>query len=107
MYAFGEIGGFRCAVAQSECREHVAFAGGSHSRASAFECLGANLVPEITLRLLHLIRLGVRFYLGENLVDFFFLQIDYVVHQALGFAHIIAEKLEVELSVRGKGVFYK
>ncbi len=59
VHEFGEVGRFRGAVAQTQRGEHVAFAGGAHSGASAHEGLAAYLLPQGKLGLLHLGCFGV------------------------------------------------
>jgi len=69
-----------------------------------FSVLARIFFHRFSLGLLDLGGLGVFLDLGDDGVDLLHLQVDDVVQDALGLAHMLAEQVEVELSLRGEGV---
>ncbi len=107
MHLLAECRGFGRAVAQAQGGVHVAFGRSAQAGAASAEGLGAYLGPEVALHLLDFFLLGVAVDFFEDKVDFLHLQVDDVVHDALGAAHVVAQQPEVELSLRREGVLYE
>ena len=101
-----KVGGFLRAIGQAECCQHIAFGRDAHARAATLSRLVHNLFPQVALRLLDFIALGVTLNLLLNLGDLFHLEVDDVVHNALCFRHVVAEEVEVEGGLGSKRILH-
>ena len=106
MDAYREFGGFGSAVSQSERGEHISLSGCAATGAATLKGLVAYLLPQIQFCAFHLCGFRIGFDLFDDGVDFFHLEIDYIIHYALGFAHVIGKKSEIELSLGGERILY-
>ena len=99
LHLHGEVRGLLCAVAQSECRQHVAFGRDAYARAAAHAALAKYLLPEVSFALLHLLALRVGIDFVEDEAYLLQLKVYDVIHDALCPPDVVAEEVEVESCV--------
>ena len=101
-----EVCGFRRAVFEAEGGQHVSFAGNADSCAASEKCFVENLVPEFKLGVLDVGAFGVDLNLFDYGFDFLLFEIDYVVHDTLGFSGVFLEELEIEVCFGSERIFH-
>ena len=106
LHFHGHFRGLFRAVAQSQGGNHVALGRDAHARAASLRCLVLDFLPKAEFRLFHLVVLRVALDFLDDGIDFLLLQVDDVVHEALGEGHVFAELVEVEESLGREGVFH-
>ena len=103
--AHRELGSFISTITQAHSSHHVTFGGSSHACTAALQGLGLNLVPQVQFGSLHLTSLGIALDFVDDSLDFLHLEVDDVIHHALGIAHMLAELVEVKVSILREGLF--
>ena len=102
----GKVDGLGGAVAQSHSSKHIALGGDAETGATAFHAFVFDVQPQVVFHKFHLVGFGVVLYLFKDFLYFFEFKVYKVVHQALGFLHMGAEKVEVELGLRRERIFH-
>ena len=106
MHLLREIRSLGCTVFQTESGEHVAFGCRAYAGAASLGRLGLDLEPQVALGRLHFLGLGVAVNLFENQVNLLHLEVDDVVHDALGFADMLLEQFKIEFGLWCEGILY-
>ena len=92
------------AVAQSESGYHVTLGRRAETGTASLEGLCLYLFPEIQFGVLHLVGLGIILDFLDDGVDLLHLEVDDVVHDALGLAYVSREQSEVKLGILSERV---
>ena len=106
MYLFGEFGRFFSAVTQSQCCKHIAFGGDSHTGTATLTAFLIYLLPQYAFSMFHVFAFRIGINLGHDAFYLFQLQIDDIVHDALGQCNVLLEEVEIEVSVRLERIDY-
>ena len=93
-------------VADVQSCQHIAFGGDAQTGTAAFGGLLADLKPQFSLHTLHILTFGIAVNLSQNLVNLFQLEIDKVIHQALGALHMLSEKRHVEIGLVSERILH-
>ena len=99
MHTDAKCRGFFSAVTQAHGSNHIAFAGSAHTGATSGKSLVAYFVPKIQLCVFHLVGFRVGLDFRDNLIDFFHLKVNDVVHHSLCASHMVREKIVVKLGL--------
>ena len=106
MYLYAEVCSLLCAVAESHGGNHIALGSDAHTGTSALTALLVNLLPQHHFAALHLVAFGVALDFLHDALNLLQLQVDDVVHDALGQSHMLAEKVEVKVGILGEGIYH-
>ena len=98
----GKTDGFVGSVSQSKRSKHVTFRSDSYAGAAALDAFLADILPEVSLNVLDVFLLRICFDLFKNPVYFFQLEIDYIIHDPLGFLHMLNKETGIKTGFLGK-----
>ena len=99
-----EVGCLLRTIAQHHGSNHITFCSNTHTRATPHGALLLDFLPKMIFSPFHFIALRITLHLLHDLVDLLQLQINDIIHQSLGKAHMLLEEFIIEISILGKWV---
>ena len=100
-----EIRCFLGAILCSQGCEHIPLGSDAKPCPSSLYGFFPDILPEISFTVFQIIVFGIRIDLGKDLVNFFKLKVDDVIHDPLCFLDMVDEKTGIKTCFRSKRFF--
>ena len=101
---FRKIIAFFTAISNPQSSQHIALGGDTNAGTTTFFGFLFNVEPEIFLNALHFFTFRIGINLTQDVINFFQFKINNIIHQTLGFGHMVLKQGFIEAGLIGKRI---